>query len=143
MKDDEIIETFLEENAREIRRAETRKKIVRNAKLMLTYCAAFCGIVCFCVFSAMKIHSCEVAYEKEDADQARIEADHAYIVVKYGPDGHVANCWVLKDKNAIAIEGGWGSSFVNMNHWRDYKWFAKQLGADPGKCEVWDWAGKQ
>jgi len=136
VKDDEIIETFLEENAKEIRRAETRKKFVRNAKLVFTFGAAVCGIVCFCFFSAMKLHSCEVAAEKE-------EADRAYIVVKYGPGGLATNCWVLQDKDAIAIEGGWGSSFINMTHWRDYKWFAKQLGADPDKCEVWNWAGKE
>jgi hypothetical protein len=73
-----------------------------------------------------------------DNDERAIQ--NAYIRVQYDANGHAVNCWVTH-RDEVAVSGS--SASIYMRTWHHYDIFAKKLGADPAKCDVWDWEGKK
>lgn len=64
----------------------------------------------------------------------------AYVSVQYAADGQVIRCYVTHHDWDVKIDGPHAN--IWLTNWKFYSEYAKQLGADPTKCIVWNWDGK-
>lgn len=137
-QEEDIIEKFLKENSEEIRRVPFYKKPKFWANLK-SACIFIGGAGAITFALTLLVKGCNKEEQAHREEEHR-NAQRAYILVQYGPDGHVLNCWVTPNSNNVAA-GGQTVGYW-LSNWKIYPEFATKLGADPKKCDVWNWDGK-
>jgi hypothetical protein len=153
-EEEEILNSFLEENRQELRRIENRNRLKKSAiafskGALITLAIAVPAFIIVCIVGAI-VRSCEADAAKEKAEsdaratyQAHELAQRASVRVQYGPNMTIDACWVTHGVDDVKAGGGYGTTYIYIDNWKNYKFYAEQLhvGASE-KCQVWDWPGK-